>query len=138
MELGRLYLMTDKPKPAAECFARVIYALDHPAEFGLDEQLKKSLLPLDEPGPSYQLMGECFLAADRPEDARAAFQKAEKAAPDKALWQFNLARVDAKIGNRPRPSRPWRRPLPHTWPAKARCPTKPWPMCSKNLAGNRN
>ena len=43
-------------------------------------------------------MGECFLAADRPQEARAAFEKAEQAAPNKALRQFNLARVYAKTG----------------------------------------
>ena len=32
-------------------------------------------------GPAYQLMGECFLAADRPQDALAAFEKAEQARP---------------------------------------------------------
>ena len=39
MEMGRLYYLTEKYKPAADCFARVIYALDHPDEFALDEQL---------------------------------------------------------------------------------------------------
>ena len=55
-------------------------------------------LLLGEPGPTYQLMGDCFLAADRPEEARAAFQKADQFSPDKAMRQFNLARVYAKTG----------------------------------------
>ena len=96
MEIGQLYFMAEKPKPAAECFAAVLHALDHPGESGLDDGLKKVLL--GEPGPTYQMMGECFLAAGRPEEAQAAFQKAEQAAPDKAVRQFNLARLDAKTG----------------------------------------
>jgi tetratricopeptide (TPR) repeat protein len=96
MEIGQLYLMAEKPKPAAECFVGVIHALNHPGESGLDDDLKKVLL--GEPGPTYQMMGECFLAAGRPEEAQAAFQKAEQVAPNKALRQFNLARLDAKTG----------------------------------------
>ena len=96
MEMGRLYYLTEKYKPAAECFARVLYAIDHPDEFALDEQLTKVLL--GEPGPTYQLMGECFLSADRPQEALAVFEKADQVAPNKALRQFNLARVYAKTG----------------------------------------
>jgi tetratricopeptide (TPR) repeat protein len=96
MELGRLYHVTEKYKQAAECFARVIHALAHPDEFAIDDQTKKTLL--GEPGPTYQLMGECFLSADRPEEALAVFQKADQVAPDKALQQFNMARVHAKTG----------------------------------------
>ncbi len=96
MEMGRLYHLTEKYKQAAESFARVLYAIDHPDEFALDPQLTKVLL--GEPGPTYQLMGECFLAADRPQEALAVFQKADQVAPDKALRQFNLARVYAKTG----------------------------------------
>jgi tetratricopeptide (TPR) repeat protein len=62
----------------------------------LDQKLTKVLL--GEPGLTYQLMGECFLAADKPQDALAVFEKADKVAPDKALRQFNLARVCAKTG----------------------------------------
>ena len=96
MEMGRLYYLTEKYKPAAECFARVLYAIDHPDEFALDQQLTKVLL--SEPGTTYQFMGECFLSADRPQEALAVFEKADQAAPNKALRQFNLARVYAKTG----------------------------------------
>ena len=96
MEMGRLYYLTEKYKPAAECFARVLYAINHPDEFALDQQLTKVLL--SEPGTTYQLMGECFLSADRPQEALAVFEKADQAAPNKALRQFNLARVYAKTG----------------------------------------
>jgi tetratricopeptide (TPR) repeat protein len=96
MDLGRLYQMTEKHKEAAECFAHVIHALDHPDKLAIDDQMKKALL--GEPGPTYQLMGECFLSADRPDEALAAFQMADQVAPDKALQQFNLARLYAKTG----------------------------------------
>ena len=94
--MGRLYYLTEKYKQAAESFARVLYAIDHPDEFALDQQLTKVLL--SEPGPTYQLMGECFLSADRPQEALAVFEKADQVAPNKALRQFNLARVYAKTG----------------------------------------
>ena len=96
MEMGRLCHLAEKHQQAAECFARVVYAIDHPDEFAMDPALTKVLL--GEPGPTYQLMGECFLAADRPQEALAVFEKADRVAPDKALRQFNLARVYAKTG----------------------------------------
>ena len=86
----------EKYPQAADNFARVLFAIDHAEEFALDESLLKVLL--GDAGPTYQIMGECFLAADRPQDAQAAFAKAEKAAPHKALRQFNQARVNAKTG----------------------------------------
>ncbi len=96
MEIGQLYFMAEKPKPAAECFAAVLHALEHPGESGLDDGLKKMLLA--EPGPTYQMMGDCFLAAGRTVEAQAAFQKVAQLAPNKAVEQLNLARLDAKTG----------------------------------------
>jgi tetratricopeptide (TPR) repeat protein len=98
MEMGRLYHLTEKYKQAADCFARVLYAIDHADEFAIDKNLKKVLL--GEPAPTYQLIGECFLEADRPQEALSVFEKADKTSPDKALRQFNLARVYAKT-NKP-------------------------------------
>jgi len=94
MEMGRLYHLTEKYQEAADSFARVLHAIDHAEEFALDESLKKVLL--GNAGPTYRMMGECFLAAGRPEEALAAFQKAEKVAPRRAMHQWNLARVHAK------------------------------------------
>ena len=69
---------------------------------------------LGKAGSTYQLMGECFLSADRPQEALAVFEKAEQAAPDKALRQFNLARVYAKTGKPAEAlDRAWRPPSPH-------------------------
>jgi tetratricopeptide (TPR) repeat protein len=96
MEMGRLYFLMDEPARAADNFASVLDALARPADFGLDEALQKVLL--GDAGRTYQLIGECFLAAGRPIDAEKAFDKAEHAAPNAARRQFNLARVLAKTG----------------------------------------
>lgn len=98
MEMGRLCHLTGKHKQAAACFDRVIEAIDHPDRFAIDESIRKVLL--DEPGPTYQLIGECYLAADRPDDAKVMFDKAETLVSNKAMRQFNLARVLLK-SNRP-------------------------------------
>jgi tetratricopeptide (TPR) repeat protein len=96
MELGRIYHFTEKYPQAAANFARVLAALDHPGEFAIDEPFAKALL--GDAAATYQTMGDCFLAAGRPQEARAAFEKAERLKPDKALWQFHLAGVLAKSG----------------------------------------
>jgi tetratricopeptide (TPR) repeat protein len=96
MELGRIYHFTEKYPQAAANFARVLAALDHPDKFGIDEAFAKALL--GDAAATYQTMGDCFLAAGRPPEARAAFEKAARLKPDKALGQFCLARVLAKSG----------------------------------------
>jgi len=94
MEMGRLYCLTEQYAKAADCFAAVLRAIESKDPPAVDPSLAKVLL--GQPGPTYQLIGECFLAADRPREALAAFEKANQASPDKALHQFNLARVHAK------------------------------------------
>ena len=105
MEMGRLYYLTEDYKKGAECFSRVLDALDHPQSYGLNEEpgkakpggdFKKKIL--GEPGPALNLIGECFLAADRPDAAVAAFEKAHVAVPNRALLEFHLARVRARTG----------------------------------------
>ena len=96
MEMGRLCCLTERYKQGAENFARVLYAIEHRDQFALDESLVKVLLGT--PTPTYQLMGECFLLADRADEALAVFQKADQLAPNRPLHQFNLARVYAKTG----------------------------------------
>jgi len=96
MEMGRLYHLVEQYKKAAESFARVLHALDHPKEFGLNERLKKVLL--GETSATYNLFGECFVLADRPKEAVAAFKKAHQITPNKGLLEFNLARVHARTG----------------------------------------
>lgn len=96
MEMGRLYHLDEKYKKAAESFARVMYALDHPKEYKLDDDMKKVLL--DSGGTTYILFGASFLLADKPEKAAAAFRKSDKLAPDKGLLAYNLAQVFARSG----------------------------------------
>ncbi|MEN6557350.1 MAG: tetratricopeptide repeat protein, partial [Thermoguttaceae bacterium] len=92
MEMGRLYCLTGQYRKAADCFAAVLRAVDGAnGDDAIDPSLAKVLL--GRPGSTYQLMGECFLEANRPKEAKTVFDKAEKVTPDKALHQFNLARV---------------------------------------------
>lgn len=94
MEMGRLYHLADQYDKAAASFARVLEALADPKRYGVDEEVKKILL--GEPGPTYNLIGECFLLANRPSEAIQAFEKAHALAPNQGLLSYNLARVDAK------------------------------------------
>jgi len=91
MEMGRLYYLVDESAKAADCFARVIYALDHPKEFGLDEDFEKKVLT--EPDRAYSLFGECFLQADRFDEATAAFEKSHELKPNKWLLLLHRAQV---------------------------------------------
>ncbi|MGA2065329.1 MAG: tetratricopeptide repeat protein [Thermoguttaceae bacterium] len=100
-ELGRLYHLAEQYAKAAEQFSRVLGALEHPADFGLDEEIRKAIL--GEPGPTYQLFGECFLLSGRVPQAAAAFEKAQALAPNEALWKYNQARVAARSG-KPEPA----------------------------------
>jgi tetratricopeptide (TPR) repeat protein len=95
-ELGDLYWIDGAYKQAADCFAAVLDAIDHPDKYGLDESLKNALL--GEPSLTFQKIGDCFLAADRRQEAKAVFERSEMLACDKARRQFNLARVYAETG----------------------------------------
>ncbi len=96
MEMGRLYHLVEQYGKAADNFARVRDALDHPNKSGLDDRLKKVLL--GEPGLTYNLFGECFLRAGRADEAVASFEQAHRADPNKGRLEFNLARVHAQRG----------------------------------------
>ncbi len=96
MELGRLCYLTEQYAKGAGHFERVLDALDRPDQFGLDKAAKKTLLA--EPGPAYAIMGESFLLAGQPQKAAATFEKGQKAAPNKGLLGYQLAKVDFKIG----------------------------------------
>ena len=91
MEMGRLRHLLDDYKNAAEDFALVIDALEHPKKYRLNKTIVDVLL--GESGPTYSLMAECFLLAGRLDEADEAFQKSHKASPDKARQGFDLARV---------------------------------------------
>ncbi len=94
MEMGRLYFVAKKFEPAADNFARVAKALADPKEYQLSAEVEKALLNKGE--LTYQLFGEAFLEANRPDDALAAFEKVNGFKADEALHLYNLARVDAK------------------------------------------
>ncbi len=102
MEIGRLAYLTDQPQEAADAFAQVVDALDHPNDHGLDSRLQKTLLEgrgadgkaLTTADQTYQLFGEVFLAAGRPGAALAAFDKANSLAAKPETYAFNLARVE--------------------------------------------
>jgi tetratricopeptide (TPR) repeat protein len=96
MDTGRLLVLTGKHKEAADCFALVVDALDHPDKYALSEEIQRVLL--EEPGTTYAFFGDCFLQAGRIEEARAAFEKAQKREPNEELWKFHLAQVLAKSG----------------------------------------
>ena len=97
MKLGGLYQLTQKHAQAAEQFARVLQALEHPERLGIDQEKRKELLG-SEPGECYELFGEAFLAADRFAEAEAAFRKSQTVAPNEPLLQFNLARIAVRRG----------------------------------------
>ncbi len=94
LELGRLYHLAQKRAKAAEQFARVNQALDHPERFGIDQQTREHLLG-KQPSECYEMFGEAFLLAGRFPEAEAAFRKADAAVPNEAVLKFNLARVAA-------------------------------------------
>ena len=96
IDAGRLLMLVEKPKEAADCFAVVVDALNHPDKYALSDEFQKALM--DEPGSTYTLFGDCFLQAGRTEEARAAFENAHKLQPDEDLWKFHLAQVQAKSG----------------------------------------
>ena len=96
MDTGRLLMLTGKYKEAADCFALVVDALDHPDKYSLSEEIQKALL--EEPGATYTFFGDCFLQAGRVEEARATYEKAQKREPNEELWKFHLAQALAKSG----------------------------------------
>jgi len=91
MEMGRIYHLFGKFDKAAVCFDCVLLALNEPDKFGIDDEVRDVLL--GEKETTYGLFAECFLLADRPDDAAAMFEKVQKVKPDKARGELNEARV---------------------------------------------
>ena len=96
MELGRLYHLLGEHAKAAEMFSQVLDAIEDPENSQIDEAAKKILL--GEKHSTYSLIGECFLLADRTEEAVSAFEQSHKAQSNKGLLNYNLARVDSLNG----------------------------------------
>lgn len=91
VEMGRLYYLTEQHAKAADAFSQVLKVLNQQGEAGLDPDVRKALLA--EAERTYELFGSAFLAADRPQDALAAFERADQAKPNKGILAFNRARV---------------------------------------------
>jgi tetratricopeptide (TPR) repeat protein len=53
---------------------------------------------LGEAGATYAFIGECFLLADRPQQARTAFEQSHKLTGDRAALELNLARLHLRAG----------------------------------------
>jgi len=96
MEMGRLYHLIGRYREAAEALRLVPHALEHPDKYGIDDQVRKTLL--DEPASTWRLMGECFLRSGKPQEARDAFIEADRAVPSPTLLEYDLARVHAQQG----------------------------------------
>jgi tetratricopeptide (TPR) repeat protein len=94
MEMGRLYHLNGQDDKAAERFSRVLEVIDHPERFGLDKGVRRPLI--GEKGVGFLLMGEAFLGAGRVGQAQDAFERADRENPNKAVLQYNLARLLAK------------------------------------------
>ncbi len=95
MDAGRLLMVVGKYKEAADCFAWSSMP-GTSDKYALSEEIQKVLLK--DPGPTYRLFGDCFLLASRADEAKAAFEKANKLDPNEALWKLQLAQVQAKNG----------------------------------------
>ena len=92
MEIGRLSFLTDQYADSAAAFKQVMEALANPEKFGIDAVAHKTLL--GEGGATYDLMGEVFLEAKQPENAKDAFEQFNKIRPDARVFALNMARVD--------------------------------------------
>jgi tetratricopeptide (TPR) repeat protein len=97
IEMGRLYHVLGDHKNAADCFARVMDALARPKDFKLDDEIVRLLLRPEV--ATFNLMGESFLQADRPAEAMAAFEKADKADPGKSMLDLHRAEMFLHDGN---------------------------------------
>ena len=93
MELGRLCFVTDHAQEAADAFAIVMPAIENPDDFGLSDNQKKMFVGERGGCAALELFAEAFLAADRPDDALAAYERLERLQPNKALHAYHLARV---------------------------------------------
>lgn len=94
LELGKLYHMLDRHVQGSDSFLRAMKGLENPRDYGIDEKFRKEML--SDPEALYNVIGDCHLAADRPAEARSAYEKSHALVPDKPLLGLNLARVALK------------------------------------------
>jgi tetratricopeptide (TPR) repeat protein len=91
---GQLYLSSEKYKPAAAAFSIIENVFAKPDEFGLDKPTVK-LLKGNDPAALYRVIAEAYLKSDQFEQARAAFEIAEKESPSQGRKLYFEARLHA-------------------------------------------
>jgi len=96
LEMGRLYVLTEKYDKAAALFKLVSQALDAPKEYGLNAVLLKTLS--GDKGEVHELMAAAFLEVGETEEAAKSFQRLEKFNSNKAVAAYHQARLAAKAG----------------------------------------
>jgi tetratricopeptide (TPR) repeat protein len=96
LEMGRLYFLTQRYPDAAAAFSEVMEAFKTPEKFGLDAKLRKEVLK--DPAKLYTMFAEAFLEANQPDQAAAAFEKAQETNKDKAVFAYQMARVRMAAG----------------------------------------
>ena len=103
-------------------------AIENPRQFGLKRGRPEETA--GQAGETYDLIGDCFLRADRLQEATAAFQKADAESPNAGLLEFNLARVAARSGKPAEALARLEKALPLA-PATSQgpTPTNCWPRC---------
>jgi tetratricopeptide (TPR) repeat protein len=95
-EAGRLYYLSERYAKAADQFAAVLDALDHPERFGLTKQLRREFLP--EPALTFELFGETFLRCGRLTEATAAFERSNAATANAPLLDYHRGAVALRAG----------------------------------------
>ncbi|HEX4131317.1 MAG TPA: tetratricopeptide repeat protein [Pirellulales bacterium] len=91
MQYGQLSYLENHAKQAANAFHEVTVALAEPDAYSLNAKQRRTLEGED--GENYQVFGQAFLAADRSDEARRAFERMQEISPDKAIYAFNQAQV---------------------------------------------
>lgn len=98
LDVGRMAYLTREFAAAADAFAVVMEALEHPDQYGLDERLQKRLLAASDGATNraqlYLLFAEAFLSADRFDQAAAALEKANRLSPNAAAHAYRTARLE--------------------------------------------
>jgi tetratricopeptide (TPR) repeat protein len=94
LELGRLHFLTEQYPESANAFKDVLDGLENGKS--LDEKVRTALI--GEKGQTYELLGATFLEANRPDDARVAFDRLRAIDPDAKSNLLNSARVSLIAG----------------------------------------
>jgi tetratricopeptide (TPR) repeat protein len=96
LTMARVCHLVEEHENAADYFAEFLKVIEEPKKHNLAPSHVKSLL--DEEGALYQQIGLCFLAAGRLDEAEAAFDKSQQAAPDPGRGILNEIRLHQRAG----------------------------------------